>query len=331
MFDLLRKRATPQRRACGHDLSAYIDGRLSPRARSRMEKHLQGCETCRAELASLRHTVSLLRAVPAVRPPRSFFLPASEAVKQKQVRRRRLSYGYLRAASAVATVLLVLVVSGDAFLRLQPLGSPAIMSEVNLTATETAPHSLAVPMAGAVRTEAGQGDDVAAMVESVSASPTMAGAGELPDAAPALEAAPTTAVLEQHDAEPAANPSLTFARPAAPPASHTPDAQPEPASPTAAVGQPITPQPEPTTTPPSTLALPTPTAVVMSTAVAPTPQPDLQPVAYKTDEPPPATPSGWAGLAGTLRPSIPWLERILASTVGLLLVAMVWLRGRMNA
>jgi len=296
-----------------------------------MEKHLQGCEACRAELASLRLTVSLLRAVPAVKPPRSFFLPASEAVKQKQVQRRRLSYSYLRAASAAATVLLVLVVSGDAFLRLQPLGSPGVTSEVRLTATETASQILAVPMAGAVSAPADRGNDAAAMVESVSASPTTTGAGELAESGRALEAAPTSAILEPHDAEPAARPSFTFARPAAPPLPHTPDAQPEPASQTTGVEQPVTLQAEPTTSPPNTVAPPTPALVMVSTAVVPTPQPSLEPVAHKADEPPLATPSGWAGLVRTLRPSIPWLERILASTAGLLLVAMLWLRGRMNA
>jgi hypothetical protein len=54
-------------------------------------------------------------------------------------------------------------------------------------------------------------------------------------------------------------------------------------------------------------------------------------VAHKGDEPAADTPAGWSGLVRTLRPSIPWLERILASTIGLLLVAMLWLRSRMNA
>lgn len=43
-------------------LSAYLEGELAPRTRRRAEAHLAGCGPCRAELAALQRTLSLLRA-----------------------------------------------------------------------------------------------------------------------------------------------------------------------------------------------------------------------------------------------------------------------------
>lgn len=43
-------------------LSAYLEGELAPGTRRRAEAHLAGCAPCRAELAALQRTLSLLRA-----------------------------------------------------------------------------------------------------------------------------------------------------------------------------------------------------------------------------------------------------------------------------
>jgi len=43
-------------------LSAYLEGELAPGPRRRAEAHLAGCGPCRAELAALQRTLSLLRA-----------------------------------------------------------------------------------------------------------------------------------------------------------------------------------------------------------------------------------------------------------------------------
>ncbi len=50
-------------------LSEHLDGTLGARARQRVERHLAGCEECRAELADLRATVALLRSLPVVEEP----------------------------------------------------------------------------------------------------------------------------------------------------------------------------------------------------------------------------------------------------------------------
>ncbi len=59
-------------------LSAYIDGQLSPEEQTQTEAHLQNCAVCQQQLAELRQTVALLRALPQPPLPRSFVLPTAE-------------------------------------------------------------------------------------------------------------------------------------------------------------------------------------------------------------------------------------------------------------
>jgi anti-sigma factor RsiW len=68
-------RVTP--REGGHieeQLSAYIDGVLSPRERDTMRLHMEGCVECRTAHDSLLLTRSLVRSMPQVAPPRAFTL-----------------------------------------------------------------------------------------------------------------------------------------------------------------------------------------------------------------------------------------------------------------
>lgn len=53
-------------------LSAYIDGEVTREESARVEHHIAACQSCSNELASLRWTVELLHAVPAIPVPRSF-------------------------------------------------------------------------------------------------------------------------------------------------------------------------------------------------------------------------------------------------------------------
>ena len=52
------------------ELSAYIDGALAPTAHAAVEEHLVTCALCRAHLAELRATVSLMHALPDPVPSR---------------------------------------------------------------------------------------------------------------------------------------------------------------------------------------------------------------------------------------------------------------------
>jgi hypothetical protein len=55
-------------------LSEYLDGALVGRAKQRVDQHLARCEKCRAELAELRGTVSLLKSLAEDPPETSEFL-----------------------------------------------------------------------------------------------------------------------------------------------------------------------------------------------------------------------------------------------------------------
>ena len=90
-------------------LSDYLDQRLTPADRRRVDDHVQTCWECRRELQGLQETVHLLRNTPTVPVPHSFALTASLVAVQP------LAGLYLmgvRAAVAVAVALVVVVV-GD--------------------------------------------------------------------------------------------------------------------------------------------------------------------------------------------------------------------------
>jgi len=94
------------------ELSAYLDGRLSPAESTRLENHLASCEPCRRHLEELRAVTEGLRALPSVPAPRSF------ALRPEQVEARRSqtlaglgawAFGPTGAAAAALLVFLVLV------------------------------------------------------------------------------------------------------------------------------------------------------------------------------------------------------------------------------
>lgn len=113
-------------------LSALLDGEISAEERTQWEAHLATCQRCQQELASLRQTVALLRALPQPALPRSFELPAESAepvalfagtrqaaspTPQRAPERRRQGKPYLRLAfrtlSAVAAIIgIVFCLSG---------------------------------------------------------------------------------------------------------------------------------------------------------------------------------------------------------------------------
>lgn len=92
-------------------LSEYLDRRLSDVERLAVQRHLDTCQTCSRELASLRITVQLLHEVPAVPVPRSFAVRRQEVERVTAPAPQRLRW--LRPATAVAVVVLALVVAVD--------------------------------------------------------------------------------------------------------------------------------------------------------------------------------------------------------------------------
>jgi anti-sigma factor RsiW len=99
------------------DLTAYLDGELSPDEASRMKAHLATCEDCRATEVLLHRTVSSLRALPPFEPSRGLrrrvlaqveTLPASSWAGWRQwLRPVRLLPSGAALAAAVAAAWVV--------------------------------------------------------------------------------------------------------------------------------------------------------------------------------------------------------------------------------
>ena len=112
MFDRLFK---SEHQRIKEMLSAYRDGELSPKEQAKVEKHLAQCADCAQNLHTLRQTVALLGQLSPVAVPRAFTIRPVPAASRPGLFQTRRPYVYLRAATAAATILLAVVLAGDAF------------------------------------------------------------------------------------------------------------------------------------------------------------------------------------------------------------------------
>jgi hypothetical protein len=368
MFRWMKRSPQAEHQFCQENLSPFLDRELAPSEQARVTRHLQECPVCRSDLQSLRQTVAALRAVPAVKPPRTFFIPASEGVRVRQVQRTRLVYGYLQFATAVATVLLVLVVSGDALLRLG-VASPArqVMTR-DVEITETGRGGEAPEAMPTTAPELQTGVSATGAFGAFAPPPaeptavTMLAAVPLPDEA--SQTGTAQAVLDSQTLAAKAAPSETFARPAgAPPLPTGTEESEVAASPAAETGEPEltatmeagptivepTPTPEPTQTPVPPTATPEPTQtpvpptatlVPTETPVPPTatpvppleqPSPPPAPADLERQALPPQGPAGRLGFLQSVQALLPWLEWTLGAFLAVLLVVTLWLRGKQRA
>jgi anti-sigma factor RsiW len=337
MFDFLKRKMINEHEACRQDLSVYIDGRLTQRERARVERHLSSCASCREELSSLRMTLSLLRAVPALKPPRNFRLPASALAEQRIVRRQRLSYSHLRFATTVASVLLVLVVSGDALLQMGRWGAaaPAV--------------GVAEPASRGVM--AAQAPETVSATEDVAAPQALAANGESTPEATAgaviataegqidFMSAPTGVVAFETAEQPSA--SKAFGEGASPPAPGPVTAEVQPPSASGVVTTvaeavatttevPL-PTPEPVVPTAVPTATPLPRTPVPQTVAIPTPVLTEAREGWERDDRLVAPPQSVDGPRQTWQPLLRWIEAGLASAVALLLIAAWIVRHRLSA
>ena len=159
----------------GELLSAYIDGRLTPGERLRVETHLPVCEECRADLVSIQATVGLLKSLPIVATPRPFYVyPDMVPARRSRfdlgaIFKPGWAYGMLRLATSAAAILLVVVLAADAMSLSAPRAAapafrtgaqsesatPSLMTTDTLSAAEpTAPARAAAPRAAMPTTDA---------------------------------------------------------------------------------------------------------------------------------------------------------------------------------
>jgi hypothetical protein len=153
------------------DVSAYLDGHLPAQEKQRLEGRLRVEPEMRALYEQLQQTRRLLRSQPPLRAPRNFTLTPEMAGRRAKASLFDWLAPGLRLVSAVATVLLFVVLMGDYL---------------------AAPAALAPVQDQAVRLEQ-EGVPLLQTSPVVGAGTPEAIAKAFPQPAPALPAAPTEA------------------------------------------------------------------------------------------------------------------------------------------
>jgi hypothetical protein len=117
-------------------LNDYVDRALGERERADIERHLEGCASCRALVADLRDITRATKILGPIEPPAAVWRRLEQAIGQQQAdlarstRRARIRrYGWLAAAA-------VLVLASIAGLR---LGVPGRRQAGTSSATTVAP------------------------------------------------------------------------------------------------------------------------------------------------------------------------------------------------
>jgi len=94
------------------NLSAYLDGAVTPEERALMEEHLEGCAECRSDLRELAETVTRLRDLGEVEPPPWLTAKVMARVREDAGRERGLfrrlffPFGWKLPLEAAALALL---------------------------------------------------------------------------------------------------------------------------------------------------------------------------------------------------------------------------------
>jgi len=112
-----------------------LDSELSAEEQTRLEAQLQTDPVLQAELDALRHTVALVRALAPVSIPRNFILSqtmltAARPQPTKSPRPRRIwNAPFLATATAVVSLMFVVVLAGDLLLAGRIGGDAALLGE----------------------------------------------------------------------------------------------------------------------------------------------------------------------------------------------------------
>ena len=134
-------------------LSAYVDNQLSPGEKAALEARLAAEPGLAATLDDLRRTVSALRSLPLVKPPRSFTLTPQQVGARA---RRGPLFPVFRLAAALCTLLLAFAVARD--LTTSSLGASATQDRVVQSSAGT---PLAAPNVAVLATSTAEGSQEA--------------------------------------------------------------------------------------------------------------------------------------------------------------------------
>ena len=90
-------------------LNDYVDGELSAAERGEVERHLEECAACRAEVAGLSRLLREVAALPLeVTPPEELWVGVREETVELPARRRDTLWGMRYGLAAAAVVLIAL-------------------------------------------------------------------------------------------------------------------------------------------------------------------------------------------------------------------------------
>lgn len=181
-------------------LSAYLDNQMSAQERARFESRINQEPALQHELHEINKTRLLLRNLPKLRAPHNYFINSEVVSNSSRVHQPfRLAPAY-GIASAIATILLVLVIFGD---RLLSSGSPAMLAPASVAPTEFMEIAKEVELSAAPTTSPAEAAPMAMMEAPVLAtsppSPTNLKVGEPESATPTtiyLDAFPPTSTPE---------------------------------------------------------------------------------------------------------------------------------------
>ena len=128
------------------ELSAYIDGALAPTAQAAVEEHLVTCALCRAHLAELRATVSLMHALPDPVPSRRLVphlagAPAWLAPLRTLMTLATGAAVFLFIASTVLTNITFLASSGAT-----AVSAPEVARDTSANAAQPQPTATSTPI-----------------------------------------------------------------------------------------------------------------------------------------------------------------------------------------
>ena len=190
-------------------LSALLDNQLDAQERAALEAHLRDCAECQAELASLRQTRAVLRALPQPALPRNFTLPLNfgaetttpqaepahrpapqpaqrpRALPRAREQRWRRPVQVMQWLSTVAAVLGLVLLCSSAFSSIHlAAGGTATSSQSNGASAPQPTRYSTPPVARTENTLPGTGSPVATR-ETPAPTPTPAtGLGTTPGGPP---------------------------------------------------------------------------------------------------------------------------------------------------
>ena len=200
-------------------LSAFFDRQLSSEEQAVFDAHMSTCQQCQNNLADLRLTVALLRAMPEEQVPRSFVLPGALApvpvrtiredttitpIARKQHARFNTLRRSVRVVSALAAVLaLLIIVSG-------------LLPQLHYGANESATTAAPVSSSGSANTthapvqtpNVQKPTDVQSNARTVTPSPV---ASQTPG--PTGTATTKASTVAPNDQSPSVLPAIDFSQP----------------------------------------------------------------------------------------------------------------------